>query len=55
MLSIIAVVLALMLSSPSIRAGYNSPTSQLIAAAALGVMACGYLYLNGMIAEALEG
>jgi len=55
MLAIMAVILGLMLSSPAIRQGYADPTAQLIAAGALGVMAFGYAYLNGMIAEALEG
>lgn len=55
MLAIMGVILVLMLSSPNIRAGYATPTSQLIAAVALGVMGFGYIYLNGMIADALEG
>jgi hypothetical protein len=55
MLAIMAVILGLMLSAPSIRAGYSDPTAQLVAAGALGAMAFGYAYLNGMIAEALEG
>jgi len=53
MLGIMGVILMLMLSTPSIRAGYANPTAQLIAAGALGMMAFGYTYLNGMIAEAL--
>ena len=55
MLAIMAVILGLMLSSPAIRQGYADATAQLVAAGALGVMAFGYAYLNGMIAEALEG
>jgi len=55
MLAIMAVILGLMLSSPAIRQGYADATAQLIAAGALAVMAFGYAYLNGMIAEALEG
>ncbi len=55
MLAIMAVIMALMLSSPAIRAGYATPIAQLIAAGALGMMAYGYTYLNGMIADALEG
>ena len=55
MLAIMAVIMAMMLSSPAIRAGYATPTAQLVAAGALGMMAYGYTYLNGMIADALEG
>ena len=55
MLGIMGVILVLMLSSPNIRAGYATPTAQLIAAVALGMMGFGYLYLNSMIADALEG
>jgi hypothetical protein len=55
MLVIMAVILGLMLSSPAIRQGYDDPTAQLIAAGALGLMGFGYVMLNGMIAEALEG
>lgn len=55
MLVIMAVILAIMLASPTIRQGYANPTAQLIAAGALGVMAFGYIQLNGMIADALEG
>jgi len=55
MLAIMAVILGLMLSSPAIRQGYADATAQLVAAGALGVMAFGYAFLNGMIAEALEG
>jgi hypothetical protein len=55
MLAIMAVILGIMLSSPVIRQGYADPTSQMIAAGALGVMAFGYTQLNGMIADALEG
>lgn len=55
MLAIMAIILGIMLSSPVIRQGYADPTSQLIAAGALAVMAFGYTQLNGMIADALEG
>jgi len=54
MLGIMGVIMAIMLSTPAIRAGYADPTAQLIAAGALGLMAYGYTYLTGMIAEALE-
>ena len=54
MLVIMAVILGIMLSSPTIRHGYNDPTAQLVAAGALAVMGFGYVTLNGMIAEALE-
>ena len=55
MLVIMAVILGIMLSSPTIRQGYNDPTAQLVAAGALAVMGFGYVTLNGMIADALEG
>jgi hypothetical protein len=54
MLVIMAVILGIMLSSPTIRQGYTDPTAQLVAAGALAVMGFGYVTLNGMIAEALE-
>ncbi len=54
MLVIMAVIMGLMLSSPSIRAGFNDPTAQLVALGALSAMAYGYLFLNGMIQDALE-
>lgn len=54
MLLIMGVILVLMLSSPTIRQGYATPTAQLVAAVALGVMGFGYVFLNGMINEALE-
>jgi hypothetical protein len=54
MLVIMAVILGIMLSSPTIRQGYNDPTAQLVAASALTVMGFGYVTLNGMIAAALE-
>lgn len=55
MLVIMAVILAIMLASPVIRQGYRDPTAQLVAAGALAVMGFGYVTLNDMIAEALEG
>ena len=55
MLVIMAVILGIMLSSPTIRQGYNDPTAQTVAAGALAVMAFGYITLNNMIADALEG
>ena len=55
MLVIMAVILGIMLSSPTIRQGYADPSAQLIAAGALAVMGFGYITLNGMIADALEG
>lgn len=54
MLGIMAVIMALLLSSPTMRAGYNDPTAQLVTAGSLAVMGFGYLTLNNMIAEALE-
>ena len=55
MLGIMGGILLLMLSSPNIRQGFNDPVVQLIAGAALGAMAFGYVFLNGMIDDALEG
>jgi hypothetical protein len=55
MLVIMAVILGIMLASPTIRQGYADPTAQIVAAGALAVMGFGYLTLNGMIADALEG
>lgn len=54
MLVIMGIVLGMMLSSPSIRAGFSAPTAQLVAGAALAAMAFGYVFLNGMINDALE-
>ena len=54
MLVIMGFVLGMMLSSPSIRAGFAAPTAQLVAGAALAAMAFGYVFLNGMINDALE-
>lgn len=54
MLVIMGIVLGMMLSSPSIRAGFAAPTAQLVAGAALAAMAFGYVFLNGMINDALE-
>lgn len=54
MLVIMAAIFGLMISSPSIRAGYNNSTAQIVVAVALGMMGYGYLFLNDMINEALE-
>lgn len=55
MLAIIAGILTLMLSSPNIRQGFDSPAVQMISLAALVTMGGGYLFLNGMIDEAMDG
>jgi hypothetical protein len=55
MLVIMAIIIGIMLASPTIRQGYNDPTAQAVAAGALTVMGFGYITLNNMIAEALEG
>jgi hypothetical protein len=55
MLVIMGVILLLLLSSPVQRAGFAHPVAQLITAASLGAMAIGYLVLNNMIQEAVEG
>lgn len=55
MLAIMGFILLLMLSSPVQRTGFAHPTAQLVTAASLAAMAYGYLFLNGMIDEALEG
>jgi hypothetical protein len=54
MLAIMGLVLAMMLSSPTIRAGFAAPTAQLVVGAALAAMAFGYVFLSGMINDALE-
>lgn len=54
MLAIMGGILFLMLSSPNIRQGFDNPTVQMIAFAALAAMGGGYVFLNGMIDEALE-
>lgn len=54
MLVIMAAIFGLMISSPSIRAGYNNATAQLVVAGALGMMGYGYIFLNDMINEALD-
>ncbi|MBP7962578.1 MAG: hypothetical protein KBG20_06820 [Caldilineaceae bacterium] len=54
MLAIIGGILLLLLSSPSVQMGFREPMVQLIAAACLGTMGFGYLWLNGMIEEAME-
>lgn len=55
MLAIMGVILLLMLSSPVQRVGFAHPVAQLVTAVSLAAMAYGYLFLNGMIDEALEG
>lgn len=54
MLAIMGVILLLMLSSPVQRAGFAHPTAQMVTATSLGAMAYGYLFLSGMIDDALE-
>jgi hypothetical protein len=54
MLAIMGAILLLMLSSPVQREGFAHPTAQLVTAASLAAMAYGYLFLNGMIDEALN-
>jgi hypothetical protein len=55
MLVIMAVILSLLLSSPVQRAGFAHPVAQLVTAGSLAAMAYGYVFLNGMIDDALEG
>lgn len=54
LLAIIGVIVGLMLSSPSIRQGFADPTAQMVALASVAVMAYGYVFMNGMIRDALE-
>ncbi|MYD90155.1 MAG: hypothetical protein F4Y08_07415 [Caldilineaceae bacterium SB0662_bin_9] len=53
LLVIMGVVIALMALSPGLRAGYALPTSQFVLVGALGTMAFGYYFLNGMISDVL--
>ncbi len=55
MIGILAVITMLLFRSPEIRAGFQIPTVQIIAAVALLAMVGGYIYMTGMINEALEG
>ena len=55
MLGIMGVIMLLMFSSPNIRQGFQNVTVQVITATAMAAMALGYMILNGMIDEALEG
>ncbi|MBX3000699.1 MAG: hypothetical protein KF893_19415 [Caldilineaceae bacterium] len=54
LLVIMGLILLLLLSSPAQRADFAHPTAQLVTAASLATMAYGYLFLNGMVDEALE-
>ena len=54
MLAIMGGILFLMLSSPNIRQGFDNPTVQMITFAALAAMGGGYVFLNGMIDDALD-
>ena len=53
LLVIMGVVIVLMALSPGLRAGYALPTSQFVLVGALGTMAFGYYFLNGMISDVL--
>ena len=55
MMGIMGVIMLLMFSSGNLRQGFEEPVVQLIAAGALLTMALGYVFLNSMIDEALEG
>jgi len=55
MIGILAFISALLFRSPEIREGFQIPTVQIIAAVALLAMVGGYVYMTGMINEALEG
>jgi len=54
LLAVMGVVTALMAATPDMRAGFRDATAQAILTGALGVMAFGYYFLTGMIADALE-
>lgn len=54
LLAIMGLVLALMASSPGMRAGYTSPMAQALLMGALGTMAYGYYFLQGMITDVLD-
>ena len=53
LLVIMGIVIALMALSPGLRAGYALPESQFVLVGALGTMAFGYYFLNGMISDVL--
>lgn len=55
MLFILGAILMMLFSSPQIRQGFADPGVQIITLVALGAMAFGYIFLNGMINEAMEG
>ncbi len=55
MIGILAIIAILLFRSPEIRKGFQIPTVQIIAVVALLAMVGGYIYMNGMINEALEG
>jgi hypothetical protein len=54
MLGIMAGIMVLILGSPSMRHSFSQPIAQLTAIICFAVMGFGYVYLNGMIADALE-
>jgi len=55
MIGILAFISALLFRSPEIREGFQIPQVQIIAIVALLAMVGGYVYMTGMINEALEG
>ncbi len=54
MLGIMAGIMVMILGSPGMRHNFATPVAQLTSLVCFSVMGFGYLYLNGMIADALE-
>ena len=55
MIVILAFISVMLFRSPEIREGFQIPTVQIIGAVAMLAMVGGYVYMNGLINEALEG
>lgn len=53
LLVVMGVVMAMLAASPGMREGYADPQAQMVLVGALGVMAFGYHFLNGMISDVL--
>jgi hypothetical protein len=55
MIGILAIISMMLFRSPELREGFQIPQAQIIAAVSLLAMVLGYIYMNGIIDEALEG
>ena len=54
MLGIMAAIMVLLMSSAGMRQTFSQPIAEITGLICFAVMGFGYIYLNGMIAEALE-